>query len=115
MQVGEQDLPGAQELPLLGERLLHLHDHLCAAEDFGRRIDEFGPGSGVFLVRRSGADAGAFFHDCAVAVMDEFYDRSGRHADAEFVVLDFLGNANEHGAPPYEPHPEQSWRTAAAP
>ena len=97
MQVGEEDLPGAQVLPFRSERLLHLHDHLGAGEDFGGRIDEFRPGAGVFLVRRSRADAGAFLHDRPVAVMDEFRDRSRRHADAEFVVLDLLGNADEHG------------------
>jgi len=31
------------------------------------------------------------------AVMDEFIDGRRRHADAEFVVLDFPGNADEHG------------------
>jgi hypothetical protein len=30
--------------------------------------------------------------------MDELGDRGRGHADPEFVVLDFLGNADEHGA-----------------
>jgi hypothetical protein len=30
-------------------------------------------------------------------VMDKLGDRGRGHADAEFVVLDLLGNADEHG------------------
>jgi hypothetical protein len=38
-----------------------------------------------------------------MSVMDEFGDRGGGHPDPEFVVLDFLGNADEHG-----PHSERA-------
>ena len=36
----------------------------------------------------------------SMAVMDELGDRGRRHADPEFVVLDLLGNADEHERPP---------------
>ena len=36
MQIGEQDLAGAQHLPLDGLRLLDLDDHLGAGEDLAR-------------------------------------------------------------------------------
>ena len=114
MQVGEQNLALAQEVPLRRQRLFHLHDHLGAGENFGGRIDEFGPGAGILLVRRSRADAGAFLHDRAMAVMDELGDCGGRHGDAEFVVFDFLGNADEHGTASLTPR-VQSWRNPDAP
>ena len=38
-----------------------------------------------------------------MAVMEEFGDRRRGHADAKFVVLDFLGNADEHGCASLNP------------
>jgi hypothetical protein len=38
--------------------------------------------------------------------MDELGDRGRGHADPEFVVLDFLGNADEHG-----PHSESALKS----
>ena len=64
------------------------------------RCDDLGPGADVFLVRRARAEAGLRLDNDLMAVMDEFGDRGRRHADPEFVVLDLLGNADEHGWPP---------------
>ena len=97
MQIGEQDLPAFQPLALFGERLLDLHDHLGLGEHFRPGGHDLGAGADVFLVGRPGAEAGGRLDDHLMAVMDELGDRGRRHADAEFVVLDFLGNADEHG------------------
>ena len=40
--------------------------------------------------------------------MDELGDRGRGHADPEFVVLDFPGNADEHG-----PHSESALKTGS--
>ena len=100
MQVGEQDLPALEQLALFGERLLDLHDHLGPGEDIGRRGGDLGAGAHVFLIGRAGAKARRFLDDDLMAVMDEFGDGGRGHADPEFVVLDLLGNADEHGWPP---------------
>ena len=100
MEVGEQDLSAPQELALFGQRLLDLHDHLGASENVVGACDDLGPGADVFLVGRSRAQAGLGLDNDLMAVMDQFGDRRRRHADPEFVVLDFLGNADEHGWPP---------------
>ena len=97
MQVGEQDLPAPKPLALLGERLLDLHDHLGLGEDVGAGLDDFAPGPDIFLIRRPGAEAGGSLDNDLVSVIDEFGDRGRRHADPELVVLDLLGNTDEHG------------------
>ena len=97
MQVGEQDLPAFQPLALFGERLLDLHDHLGLSEHVGAGRDDLGAGADVFLVGRPGPEAGGRLDDHLMPVMDELGDRGRGHADPEFVVLDFLGNADEHG------------------
>ena len=103
MQVGEQDLPAFQPLALLRQRLLDLHDHLGLSEDVGPAGHDPGAGAHVFLIRRAGAYAGRSLDDDLVPVMDELGDRGRGHADPEFVVLDFPGNADEHG-----PHSESA-------
>ena len=70
------------------------------SEDIGRRVGDLGAGAHVFLIGRARAEAGRLLDDDLMAVMDQFGDRGGRHADPEFVVLDLLGNADEHGWPP---------------
>ncbi len=97
MQVGEQDLPAFEELALLLERLLDLHDHLRFSEHLRSSRDDLRSGADIFLVRRAGAEAGRALDDDAMPVMDELGDRGRGHADAELVVLDLLGNADEHG------------------
>ncbi len=98
MQVGEQDLPLAEPLAFLLERLLDLHDHLRFREDLGPGRDDPAPGLDIFLVRRARAEARGGLDDDLMAVMDEFGDRGRRHADPELVVFDLPGNADEHGA-----------------
>ena len=110
MQVGEQDLPLAEPLALFGERLLDLHDHLGLREDVGRRVDDSAAGADIFLVRRPRAEAGRSLDDDLMAVIDELGDRGRRHADPEFVVLDLLGNADEHGLASESALKTNSWR-----
>ena len=98
MQVGEQDLPALEALALLLERLLDLHDHLRLREHLGPGGNELGAGADIFLVRRARAEAGPSLDNDLVPVMNKLGDRRRGHADPEFVVLDLLGNADEHGA-----------------
>ena len=101
MQIGEEDLAAAQLLALGGERLLDLHDHVGAGEDLlaaCRRASR--PAATYSSSARPATDAGRSLDQNLMAVMDELGHRGGRQADAKFVVLDFLGHADEHGEPP---------------
>src|SRR6202041_2789784 len=93
-------------LALFRQRLLDLHDHLRLREDIGPSRDDLGAGADVFLIRGAGPEAGRSLDDDFMSVMDEFGDRGRGHTDPEFVVLDFLGNADEHG-----PHSETAPKT----
>ena len=106
MQVGEQDLPAPEPLALFRERLFDLHDHLGVSEHVRPGRDDLSPSADVFLIRRPRAEAGRRLDDDFMPVMDELGDRGRGHADPEFVVLDFLGNADEHG-----PHSESALKT----
>ncbi len=96
MEIGVEDLAFAQHGALDRLRFLDLHDHVGLGEDLGGSRDDHGAGGGIVGVR--GADAGARIglHPDLVALAHGFAHRHGRHADAVFVILDFLRYADEH-------------------
>jgi hypothetical protein len=96
VQVGVENLAFAEEGILLGERLLHLHDHVGALEDLAGGGDDLGAALLVILVRDSGAEAGVLLDEDGVAVLTERADARQDHADAVFLVLDLLRNADDH-------------------
>ena len=79
-------------------RLLHLHDHLCRAEDFCHLVDNLGAGAFVMLVEEPDLRAGIAFDHDPVAVLHELAYPCGRDADTILVNLGFLGNADQHGS-----------------
>ena len=96
MQIGVEDLALAQHLALGCLRLLHLHDHVGLGEDFLRGLDDRGAGLLVVFIGGADAAAGIRLDQDLVAVAHGLADAKGRHADAVFVILDFLRNADEH-------------------
>ncbi len=54
------------------------------------------PACGIVGVGGADAGAGIGLHPDLVAVAHGFAHRHGRHADAVFVILDFLRYADEH-------------------
>ncbi len=96
MQVGEQNLAFAQHLALARLRLLDLDDHFGALEDLFRRADDLRAILHVDLVADADAIAGVGLDQHLVAVLDRLAHARRRHADAVFVVLDFLGYAYQH-------------------
>ncbi len=96
MQVGEQHLSGPQPRPLGRLRLLDLDDEVAEGEHLRPRRNQ--AGAGLAVVGIAGADAGpgaGLDHD-AVAVRDDFTDRSGRQAHPILVDLDLPWHADEH-------------------
>jgi hypothetical protein len=63
VQVGVQHLPFAQHRAFDRLRLLDLHDHVGAREDFLRRPHDAGAGRHVVLVRQPDPLTGALLHD----------------------------------------------------
>ena len=96
VQVGVEDLSGAQHRALHRLRLLDLHDHLGTRKDFRRRRNHFGTGCHVLGIGQVDRGAGVVMHQHLVAVRREFTHAGRRQANAVFVVLDFLGYADEH-------------------
>ena len=96
MEIGEEDLPLAQHLPFGALGLLHLHDHVGGGENLRRRAGDGRPGGCILRVEKTDAETGARLDRDLVTVMNGLADGCRRHADAVFVNLDFLGNADSH-------------------
>jgi hypothetical protein len=96
MQVGEQDLPAPQPFTLLRERLLHLHDHLRAVEDFGGVRNDRSPRPLVVVVSQARADAGIRLHDDLMAIRRKLAHGRRDESHAVFIVLDLLRHADQH-------------------
>ncbi len=100
VEIGEEDLAGAELDPFGRLRLLDLDDHVGLGEDRGRIGCDIGTGGAVVGVAGADASTGAGFDQHPVAMSDILADGSRREADAEFARLDFPGDANEHGGSP---------------
>jgi hypothetical protein len=96
VQVGEEDQALAEAVVLGRDGFLDLHDHVRAGPDVVGFVDDFGAGDGVFLVGDARAQACAALHQNGVAVGAELVDTGGRDGYAEFVVLDFFGDTDDH-------------------
>ena len=101
MEVGEEELIGAQEIVLGGNRFLDLDDHLRAGENLGVRIDEFGPGCLVLCVGETAAGAGAPLHYDLMTVRFEFRDARRRGRDPILPVFDLFRHAYDHPSGPF--------------
>ncbi len=96
VQVGEEDQALAEAVVLGRDGFLDLHDHVRTAPDVVSVVDDFGAGDRVFLVGDARAEACAALNQNGVSVGAELVDTCGRDGYAEFVVLDFFGDADDH-------------------
>ena len=96
VQVGEQYLALAQHRTFDRLRFLDLDHHVGARENFLGAIDDFGADRLVIRVVDTNAFTGLAFDQDLVTVLDRFTHASWRHANPVFVILNFLGNANQH-------------------
>ncbi len=102
VQVGVEDLPGAQPLDLDRLRLLDLDDHVGASKDLIGGVDELCTGTEVLPVSERGTVAGGLLDENRVAVRDELARAARRHPHSELVVLDLLGHSNDHVRTPFQ-------------
>ena len=96
MEIGVEDLAGAQHRALDSLGFLHLDDHLGAREHFGGGGDDGGAGPLIERVMRANALTRAGLDQNRMAMGRQFMDALGGQADAIFVILDFLDGADDH-------------------
>ena len=95
MQIGEENLSGAQKPNFFRLRLLHLHDHVRLGEHFGGIANDRGASTRIgsspkpMPIRPS-------FDKHAMAVIDKFARASRHKPNAIFLGLDLLGHTNKH-------------------
>ena len=101
MQVGEQNLAGVELFALDSKRLLDLDDQFGARVDRIRIGRDLGAGRLVVGIGKTSAQPGIVLHQHAMAVGGQLAHRRRHQADAVFVILDLLGDADQHRpAPP---------------
>ena len=98
VKVREEEVVLPKELPLLGLRLLHLHDHRRLGEQLVRGVDDLGAGGHVGVVVGADPDAGAALDQHVVTVTHELVHAVGREPDAAFGDLDLGGGPDSHAA-----------------
>ncbi len=100
MEIREKYLSLADEIEFGRERLLDLHDHVGAAVDVGRVVNDLGSGLDIVIVEDAAARAGVRLDKDGVPSLSHLLDAHGKNADAVLVLLDLLGNTDDHGSSP---------------
>ena len=98
VEIGEDELPPADEPVLGSDRLLDLDDHLGRGVDLLDRGEDTGADRLVGAVGETAVLAGRSLHEDVVSPFDELLHAGGSEADAIFVVLDLFWNADNHNA-----------------
>ena len=98
MEVGVEDLAGTEHLALERLRFLHLNDHVGLGENLLGVADDFRTGGAIGVVRSGDAGTRLRLDQHLVTVMHGLGHALRRQADTVFVVLHFLGNADQHGS-----------------
>ncbi len=100
MEVGEEDLPLAQQLVLFGQGLLDLEDHIGAAVHRRCLADHPRPGPAELPIRYPAAGSRPALHQHPVAVLAE--SAHSRRCDSHplLAVFDFARHPQDHGLAP---------------
>jgi hypothetical protein len=96
VEIGEQQVAAFQQRDFARLRLLHFHDHVALREHAGGIREDRRAGRDIVRVLEVDPEASTGLNRDGMASGNQFGDRRGRQADAIFVVLDFLGDANAH-------------------
>ena len=98
VQVGEQNLPALQQGVFRGLRLLDLDDQLGPGKHRGMVLEQRGAGLGVFLIRIAGARPGRPLDKHGMPALNQLIRRGGEQGHAVFLLLNFLGKADDHSS-----------------
>ena len=97
VQVGEEQLAGAQQGIFRGLRFLDLDNQVGPLKHRGMIVHQLCAGLFVIVVRVTGPGPGAAFDEDLVPALDELISRRRQQRDAILLVFDFFGNADGHG------------------
>jgi len=100
VEVGEHDLPGAQQAQLARLRLLHLDDHVGPGEDLLGLGDHFGPVPQIVVVGQPGADPRHRLDQDLVPRPSQLLDPHRQQRNAVLVAFDLFGDSDDHGLAP---------------
>ena len=100
VQIGEQDLPLAQQFDLIRLRLLDLDDHLAVTEDFSAVGQQNAPRVAVLLVVEAGPIARAGLDEHLMPRRHVRPDAIRRQPDAILMPLDLLDRSQLHISSP---------------
>ena len=98
MQIGIQNLTRSQHRAFLRLRLLDLHHQVGALKHGSCRIHDFGTCRLILRIFQSDGTAGIMLNENLVALRHQFTHTGRGQANPVFMVFDFLGNADAHGA-----------------
>src|SRR5215211_3009322 len=96
MEVGEENLFGAQESAFRFLRLLHLHDQFGAFEDSFVVFEHLRASRFVVGIRKSSAKAGVALDENFMSALDELVGCRGRQGDTKLLLLNFFGDSDDH-------------------
>ncbi len=96
MQIGEENLAGAQHGALFCQWFLDLDDHVCCAKDGFGIINDFCAHLGVGPVIGANAVAGVGFNAHAMSGSDQLGCAFGGETHPIFMVFDFFWYTNVH-------------------
>ncbi len=94
MEVGEQQLTGAQHLALDRLRLFHFDDHIRSCKNLFSGFDDGRTSGHIVFIGKTGTKTGTRLNKNVVAVVNGFMGRVWRHSNAKFLGLDF-GRASD--------------------
>ncbi|GAB3843423.1 hypothetical protein GCM10029963_18230 [Micromonospora andamanensis] len=98
MQVGEEHLPLAHPVVLLGDRLLDLEHQFRDVPDLVGALQDLGAGGGELLIGDARSEPGAGLDEDLVTATGELVDAGGRDRHPVLVVLDLAWDADLHDA-----------------
>ena len=98
VEIGEHELAPADELVLGSDRLLDLDDHLGRGIHILDRRENRGADRRIGRIREPAVLTGRSLHIDLVAPFGQLLRPGRREADAVLVVLDLLGNSDNHNA-----------------
>jgi hypothetical protein len=98
VEIGEQGEIGTEEAVFGRLRLFHLDDEVGTPPHLFRVLDDGAPGQHIFAIGERTAFTRGGLDEHFVPGFAECGDSAGDQADTGFVVFDFLGNADDHGA-----------------
>ncbi len=100
MKIGEEDLPGPQQLALRQLRLLHLHDEIGGREDVGRSRRDARTSRLVVRIIEPDAGSRTALDENLMSRIDEFAHPGRHQADSILMNLDLFGDSDFHEMAP---------------